>query len=51
MVVLADFTVFNGEVLFVGTDANVQIGLWATDGTTAGTHEITTFGAGEYSAI
>ena len=37
-----DFTVFNKEVLFVGTDSNAKTGLWATDGTSSGTHEITT---------
>jgi ELWxxDGT repeat protein len=42
--VYPDFTLFNGKVLFEGVDANVQVGLWVTDGTTAGTHEITTLG-------
>ena len=37
-----DFTVFNNEVLFVGTDSNAKTGLWVTDGTSSGTHEITT---------
>jgi ELWxxDGT repeat protein len=37
-----DFTVFNNEVLFVGTDSNAKTGLWVTDGTTSGTHEVTT---------
>jgi ELWxxDGT repeat protein len=36
-----DFTVFNSEVLFQGRDAAGQNGLWVTDGTAAGTHEIT----------
>ena len=31
---------FNGKVLFNGQDANHQLGLWSTDGTVAGTHEI-----------
>jgi ELWxxDGT repeat protein len=35
------FTIFNGEVLFEGTDANGQVGLWVTNGTVAGTHELT----------
>jgi hypothetical protein len=35
------FTVFNGEVLFEGTDASGHFGLWATDGTAAGTFELT----------
>jgi ELWxxDGT repeat protein/probable HAF family extracellular repeat protein len=39
-----DLTIFNGKVLFEGVDANAHVGLWVTDGTTAGTHEITTFG-------
>jgi hypothetical protein len=34
------FTVFNGEVLFAGDDANGDVGLWATNGTAAGTTEI-----------
>ena len=33
-------TVFNGEVLFNGVDANGLSGLWETDGTAGGTHEI-----------
>jgi ELWxxDGT repeat protein len=37
-----DFTIFNNEVLFVGTDSNAKMGLWVTDGTSSGTHEITT---------
>jgi ELWxxDGT repeat protein len=36
-----DFTVFNGEVLFSGLDTNDNVGLWVTDGTAQGTHEIT----------
>jgi ELWxxDGT repeat protein len=36
-----DFTVFNGETLFVGTNAAGGWGLWVTDGTAAGTHEVT----------
>jgi ELWxxDGT repeat protein len=35
------FTVFNGEVLFTGLDAANNFGLWVTDGTAAGTHELT----------
>ena len=35
-----DMTVFNGEVLFNGVDANGLSGLWETDGTVGGTHEI-----------
>jgi hypothetical protein len=37
----ADFTVFNGEVLFNGIDAAGLSGLWVTNGTAAGTHELT----------
>jgi ELWxxDGT repeat protein len=36
-----DLTVFNNEVLFRGVDASGQIGLWTTNGTVAGTHELT----------
>lgn len=36
-----DFTVFNGKVLFNGLNASGALGLWVTDGTVAGTHEIT----------
>jgi ELWxxDGT repeat protein len=39
--VLPDFTVFNGEVLFSGVNASRTVGLWETNGTVAGTHEIT----------
>jgi ELWxxDGT repeat protein len=35
------FTVFNGEVLFEGADAGGHAELWVTDGTSAGTHEVT----------
>jgi ELWxxDGT repeat protein len=35
-----DFTTFNGEVLFTGTDAVDKTGLWVTNGTAAGTQEI-----------
>ena len=33
-------TVYNGEVLFAGNDASGHIGLWVTDGTAGGTHEL-----------
>jgi ELWxxDGT repeat protein len=36
----SDLTVFKGEVLFNGLDDNGQSGLWVTDGTPAGTHEL-----------
>jgi hypothetical protein len=35
------FTVFNGEELFAGNDANGILDLWVTNGTSAGTHELT----------
>jgi ELWxxDGT repeat protein len=36
-----DFTVYDGEVLFSGYDSSGKLGLWETDGTAAGTHELT----------
>ncbi|MEY9748875.1 ELWxxDGT repeat protein/VCBS repeat-containing protein [Bradyrhizobium japonicum] len=36
-----DFTVFNGRVLFNGLNGDGTFGLWVTDGTAAGTHELT----------
>jgi ELWxxDGT repeat protein len=36
-----DFTIFNGDVLFSGLNASFAQGLWVTDGTAAGTHELT----------
>jgi ELWxxDGT repeat protein len=41
-----DMTVFNHEVLFGGRDSDGFEGLWVTDGTAAGTHEIAVNGAG-----
>ena len=41
----ADFTQYGNMVLFNGTDAAGQVGLWRTDGTAAGTYEITVNGA------
>jgi ELWxxDGT repeat protein len=35
------FTVLNGQVLFSGIDTAGNMGLWVTDGTAAGTHEVT----------
>jgi len=42
-----DFTVYDGVVVFNGTDSSGHYGLWVTNGTAAGTHELTTpsFGA------
>jgi ELWxxDGT repeat protein len=43
------FTVLNGEVLFTGVDLSGKYGLWATNGTAAGTHEVTNIaGASTY---
>jgi ELWxxDGT repeat protein len=36
-----DFTVFGNEVLFEGGNTSGLLGLWVTDGTAGGTHEIT----------
>ena len=37
----SDLTVLNGHLLFGGVDSSGQVGLWETDGTVAGTHELT----------
>src|SRR5262249_310658 len=34
-------TVYNGYVFFAGDEASGQVGLWETDGTASGTHELT----------
>ena len=39
------FTVFGGRVLFAGEDADGHINLWSTDGTSAGTGELSATGA------
>ena len=36
-----NITVFNGEILFSGLDASGDMGLWVSNGTAAGTHELT----------
>jgi ELWxxDGT repeat protein len=36
-----NMTVFNGEILFTGLDASGDMGLWVSNGTAAGTHELT----------
>jgi len=41
----ADLMAFNGKVFFNGLDDNGQSGLWVTDGTAAGTHELIINGA------
>lgn len=38
---MPDLTVFNNKVMFQGTNASGDIGLWVTDGTSAGTSEVT----------
>ena len=38
--ILVTLTVYDGEVLFNGVDASGHPGLWETDGTAAGTHEL-----------
>src|SRR5262249_7165932 len=39
-IVPTDLTLFNGKMLFNGVDSNGLSGLWITDGTLGGTHEI-----------
>jgi ELWxxDGT repeat protein len=51
-----DLTVFNGEglfpqVLFGGNDASGHLGLWVTDGASAGTHELTGINGGASSGL
>jgi ELWxxDGT repeat protein len=36
-----DLTVYNGQLLFSGDDAHGQTGLWESNGTASGTHELT----------
>jgi ELWxxDGT repeat protein len=43
--VAPDFTVVGGEVLFSGLDTSDHPNLWVTDGTSAGTSEVTVAGA------
>ena len=45
-----DLTVFGSEVLFSGLDANGLSGLWVTDGTANGTHELLAEAAGATAA-
>ena len=40
-----DFTVVGNKVLFAGYDVNGHVNLWVTDGTAAGTSELTATGA------
>ena len=37
----SNITVYNGEALFSGYDASGKLALWETNGTAAGTHELT----------
>lgn len=41
-----DFTLYNGQVIFQAVNASSHVGLWLTDGTVAGTHEITGIAGG-----
>jgi ELWxxDGT repeat protein len=41
-----DFAVFNSEVVFTGYDAAGNLGLWVSNGTATGTHEVTGITAG-----
>jgi ELWxxDGT repeat protein len=44
-----DITVLGGQMLFAGVDSSGDVGLWTSDGTAAGTVELTTI-AGASSA-
>jgi hypothetical protein len=46
-----DLTVFNNEVLFNGADADGLSGLWATNGTAGGTHELIAEAPGASSGL
>jgi ELWxxDGT repeat protein len=46
-----DFTVLAGKVLFKGEDASGNFNLWVTDGTTAGTSELTVAGANAHGIL
>jgi ELWxxDGT repeat protein len=46
-----DFTVFNNEVLFDGVDAAGENGLWVTNGTVAGTYELTGINAASAAGV
>ena len=37
----SNITVANGQIFFAGTDSNGEVGLWKSDGTAAGTVELT----------
>jgi ELWxxDGT repeat protein len=40
----ANLTAYNGKMLFSGYDATGSVGLWVTDGTAAGAHELAVAG-------
>ena len=46
-----NLTVFNGEVLFSGLDASGDMGLWVSNGTVAGTHELTGINGADASGL
>jgi ELWxxDGT repeat protein len=46
-----DFTLFNGKVLFNGADRNQQLGMWVTNGTAAGTSEVTGINGADPSGL
>src|SRR5262249_30628298 len=43
-----NITAFGPDALFEGQNASGQLGLWITDGTVAGTHEISVAGADQF---
>ena len=45
------FTLYNGKVLFNGTNASGEAGLWVTDGTVNGTHELTGISGDDSSGL
>jgi hypothetical protein len=40
-----------GKVVFDGIDSSGKLGLWVTDGTPAGTHELMIAGANDYGLL
>jgi ELWxxDGT repeat protein len=48
---LGGMTVLNGKVLFAGTDAAGNRGLWVTNGTASGTHELTGISGADVAGI
>jgi ELWxxDGT repeat protein len=46
-----DLTVLNGEALFDGIDQSAHDGLWVTNGTAAGTHELTGISGANSSGV